>query len=67
MPNLKPYRTKAQKAAARYSARKGADGAWRSDAPFSIRGEPGVWYWKETHKVPVREPKRARQKREAAE
>ena len=29
MPNLKPYRTKAQKAEARRLARKDADGAWR--------------------------------------
>ena len=40
MPNLKPYRTKAQKAEARRSARKDEDGAWRSNAPFSIHGEP---------------------------
>jgi hypothetical protein len=67
MPNLKPYRTKAQKAEARQTARKRADGAWRSDAPFSIHGEPGVWYWDETHKVPVREPKGPRRRKEAAE
>jgi hypothetical protein len=67
MPNLKPYRTKAQKAEARRTARKHADGAWRSEAPFSIHGEPGVWYWDETHKVPVREPKRWRSRKAAAE
>ena len=67
MPNLKPYRTKAQKAEARRIARKAADGAWRSDAPFSLHGEAGVWYWDETHKVPVREPKRSRSGKEAAE
>jgi hypothetical protein len=67
MPNLKPYRTKAQKAEARRTARKSADGAWRSDAPFSIHGEPGVWYWDETHKVPVRESKGSRRRKEAAE
>jgi len=67
MPNLKPYRTEAQKAEARRTARKDADGAWRSNAPFSIHGEPGVWYWDETHKVPVREPRRSRRRREAAE
>jgi hypothetical protein len=67
MPNLKPYRTKAQKAEARRIARKGADGAWLSDAPFSIHREPGVWYWDETHKVPVREPGRSRGREEAAE
>ena len=54
MSNLKPYRTKAQKAEARRTARKDADGAWRSEAPFSIHGEPGEWYWDESHKVPVR-------------
>ena len=32
------------------------DGAWRSDAPFSLHGEPGEWYWDESHKVPVRKP-----------
>ena len=67
MPNLKPYRTKAQKVEARRTARKSADGAWRSDAPFCIHGEPGIWYWDETHKVAVREPKAARRRREAAE
>jgi hypothetical protein len=67
MPNLKPYRTEAQKAEARRTARKDADGAWRSNAPFSIHGEPGVWYWDKTHKVPVREPRRSRSRREAAE
>lgn len=36
MPNLKPYRTKAQKAEARRTARKDADGAWRSDASFCL-------------------------------
>jgi hypothetical protein len=41
MPNLKPYRTEAQKAEARRTAREDADGAWRSNAPFSIHGEPG--------------------------
>jgi hypothetical protein len=55
MPNLKPYRTKAQKAEARRTARKDADGAWRSDAPFSIHGQPGEWYWNAGHKVPGRE------------
>jgi len=54
MFNRKPYRTKAQKAAARRTARKCADGAWRSEAPFSIHGEPGEWCWDESHKVPVR-------------
>jgi hypothetical protein len=54
MFNRKPYRTKAQKAEARRTARKGADGAWRSEAPFSIHGEPGEWYWDASHKVPVR-------------
>ncbi len=57
MPNLNPYRTKAQKAEARRTARKDADGAWRSDAPFSIHGQAGEWYWDASHKVPVREPK----------
>lgn len=63
MPNLKPYRTKAQKAEARRLARKDADGAWRSAAPFSIHGQPGEWIWDKSHKVPVRKSdlKRARQ------
>jgi hypothetical protein len=67
MPNLKPYRTKAQKAEARRLARKGADGAWRSDAPFSLHGEPGVWYWDASHKAPVREQGRAAWESKAAE
>ena len=54
MPNLKPYRTKAQKAEARRTARKDADGAWRSDAPFSLHGHTGEWVWDASHKVPVR-------------
>jgi len=54
MPNLKPYRTKAQKAEARRTARKCADGAWRSDAPFSIHGQPGEWVWDKSHKISVR-------------
>jgi hypothetical protein len=54
MFNLKPYRTKAQKAEARRTARKDADGAWRSNAPFSIHGEPGEWVWDAGHKVAVR-------------
>ena len=41
MPDLKPYRTKARKAEARRTARKDKDGAWRSNAPFSIHGLPG--------------------------
>jgi hypothetical protein len=65
MSNRKPYRTAAQKAEARRTARKDADGAWRSDAPFYLHGEPGEWYWDESHKIPVREPKRSR--KEAAE
>jgi hypothetical protein len=56
MSNLKPYRTKAQKAEARRTARRCADGAWRSEAPFSLHGQPGEWYWDESHKVPVRKP-----------
>ena len=56
MANLKPYRTKAQKALARRGARKEKDGAWRSDAPFSIHGQPGEWVWDASHKVPVRRP-----------
>jgi hypothetical protein len=70
MFNLKPYRTKAQKAEARRTARKDADGAWRSDAPFSIHGQPGEWYWDESHKVPVREPRHVqvrRRNKQAAE
>jgi hypothetical protein len=66
MPNLKPYRTKAQKAEARRTARKDADGAVRSDAPFCLHGHDGVWYWDESHTVPVREPKGSR-RRQAAE
>ena len=56
MSNLKPYRTKAQKAEARRTAFKDIDGAWRSHAPFSIHGQAGEWYWDASHKVPVREP-----------
>lgn len=67
MPNLKPYRTKAQKAEARRTARICADGAWRSDAPFSLHGRPGEWYWDETHKVPVDQPPRRRVRKNAAE
>ena len=33
--NYKPYRTKAQKKLARQTARKCADGTYRSDAPVS--------------------------------
>jgi len=33
--NYKPYRTRAQKAEARRTARKCADGTWRSSAPVS--------------------------------
>ena len=67
MFNRKPYRTKAQKAEARRTARKRADGAWRSDAPFCLHGEPGEWYWDESHKIPVSEPKHSRRRKEAAE
>lgn len=35
--NLKPYRTAAQKAEARATAKKGSDGAWRSPAYVTIR------------------------------
>ena len=55
MPSPKPYRTRAQKALARHTGRKDSDGAWRSNAPFSLHGQSGDWYWDETHKVPVRE------------
>ena len=41
----KPYRTKAQKALAREMARKCADGAWRSNAPFRLHGEKGNFVW----------------------
>jgi hypothetical protein len=54
MPNLKPYRTGAQKAEARRTARRDKDGAWRSDAPFSIHGQAGEWVWDAAHKTPVR-------------
>jgi hypothetical protein len=54
MPNLKPYRTKAQKAEARRTARKGPDSVWRSEAAFSIHGQPGEWFWDASHKIPVR-------------
>lgn len=64
MSNLKPYRTKAQKAEARRTARKDADGAWRSDAPFSIHGQPGEWVWDATHTMPVRKSE-ARERFEA--
>jgi hypothetical protein len=59
MFNLKPYRTKAQKAEARRTARKCADGAWRSDAAFSIHGQNGEWYWDASHTSAVREPQRS--------
>jgi len=70
MPNLKPYRTAAQKAEARRTARKDADGAWRSDAPVSIHGEAGEWFWGADHKTLVRERRSARvtrARKEAAE
>ena len=35
MLNRKPFRTAAQKAEARRTAKKGDDGAWRSSAPVS--------------------------------
>ena len=54
MFNRKPYRTRAQKAEARRTARKDTDGAWRSNAPFSLHGAPGEWIWDKSHKVPVR-------------
>jgi hypothetical protein len=41
-------------AEARRLARKDADGAWRSTAPFSIHGQPGEWIWDKSHKEPVR-------------
>jgi hypothetical protein len=58
MFNRKPYRTKAQKAEARRTARKGKDGAWRSNAPFCLHGQPGEWVWDASHKVPVRRNER---------
>jgi hypothetical protein len=67
MFNLKPYRTKAQKVEARRLARKDPDGAWRSDAPFSLHGEPGEWCWDASHKAPVRERRRPDWERKAAE
>ena len=67
MHNLKPYRTQAQKAEARRVARKDQDGAWRSQAPFSLHGESGHWYWDATHKTPVREARRAIRERKAPE
>jgi hypothetical protein len=54
MFNRKPWRTRAQKAEARRTARKDNDGAWRSDAPFCLHGQPGEWVWDASHKVPVR-------------
>jgi len=43
MPDLKPHRTKAQKAEARRTAGKdkNRDGAWCGNAPFCIHGLPG--------------------------
>ncbi|HUD89137.1 MAG TPA: hypothetical protein VMR17_22010 [Xanthobacteraceae bacterium] len=67
MSNLKPYRTAAQKAEARRTARKDADGAWRSNAPFSIHGYPGEWIWDASHKVPVRKPDREQMRAKAAD
>jgi endonuclease YncB( thermonuclease family) len=58
MFNRKPYRTKAQKAEARRTARKAKDGAWRSNAPFCLHGQPGEWVWDASHKVPVRQRER---------
>jgi hypothetical protein len=58
MFNRKPYRTKAQKAEARRTARKGKDGAWRSNVPFCLHGQPGEWVWDASHKVPVRSDER---------
>jgi hypothetical protein len=58
MFNRKPYRTKAQKAEARRTARKDKDGAWRSNAPFCLHGQPGEWVWDASHKVPVRRNER---------
>ena len=49
MPDLKPHRTKAQKAEARRTARKDKDGAWRNHAPFCIHGLPGEWIWDATY------------------
>ena len=63
MPNLKPYRTKAQKAEARRTAYIDSDGAWRSDAQFSIHGQGGEWFWDASHKMPVRERPAPRLKR----
>jgi hypothetical protein len=65
MPNLKPYRTKAQKAEARRTARQHADGAWRSNAPLSIHGEPGECFWDADHKTLLSE-RRPTGKRDAA-
>ncbi|MGY6251517.1 hypothetical protein ACXIUS_28970 [Bosea thiooxidans] len=39
MQNRKPYRTAAQKALARQTARKCEDGAWRSTAPVSYHSK----------------------------
>jgi hypothetical protein len=58
MFNRKPYRTEAQKAEARRTAHKGNDGAWRSNAPFCLHGQPGEWVWDASHKVPVRKDER---------
>lgn len=40
MLNRKPYRSKAQKALARSTASKGADGTYRSTAPVSYHRAP---------------------------
>ena len=40
MLNKKPFRTAAQKAEARRTARKDADGTWRSSAPVSYHRSP---------------------------
>lgn len=52
-PNKKPYRTKAQRAVARRMARRCADGAWRSQAPFSFHGVPGEFVWRGSVAVSV--------------
>jgi len=67
VPNLKPYRTQAQKTEARLSAQKDPDGAWRSEAPLSIHGQPGEWFWAADHKTLIRERRPIGNRKKAAE
>lgn len=47
MKSYKPYRTQAQKALAKKTAKKCEDGAYRSNAPFSFHDVRGEFVWGE--------------------